>query len=102
MQVQRYFVERAFRDAKQQLGMDQYQVRSYSAWHKHMALMMMALLFIQLEKVVVNPKQVMFSTQDVVKVITCLILHPTDLNRIIKLILTKNNTLFTKIRYLTK
>jgi SRSO17 transposase len=102
MQGQRYFVERAFRDAKQQLGMDQYQVRGYSAWHKHMALVMMALLFVQLEKVVVDPEQVKFSTQDVVKVITCLILNPSDFNRIIKQIQTKNKTLFAKIRYLTK
>lgn len=45
MQAQRYFVERAFRDAKQELGTDQYQVRGYAAWHKHMALVMMAQLF---------------------------------------------------------
>jgi SRSO17 transposase len=102
MQGQRYFVERAFRDAKQQLGMDQYQVRSYSAWHKHMALVMMAHLFIQLEKAFINPTHVQVSTQDVVKVISCLITHPTELNKVIKLILTKNKTLFAKIRYLTK
>ena len=57
MQAQRYFVERAFRDAKQQLGMDQYQVRGYSAWHKHMALVMMAQLFIRQEKVFIDSKQ---------------------------------------------
>jgi hypothetical protein len=30
-------VEQAFREAKQELVMDQYQVRGYGAWHKHMA-----------------------------------------------------------------
>lgn len=102
MQGQRYFVERAFQDAKQQLGLDQYQVRSYDAWHKHMALVMMAQLFTQLEKVVINPKRLAVSTQDIVKVITCLIVNPTALDKLINQILIKNKTLFAKIRYLTK
>lgn len=102
MQGQRYFVERAFQDAKQQLGLDQYQVRSYSAWHKHMAMVMMAQLFTQLEKVTINPKRLVVSTQDIVKVITCLIVNPVALEKLVKQILVKNKTLFAKIRYLTK
>ena len=102
MQAQRYFVERAFRDAKQELGMDQYQVRGYCAWHKHMALVMMAQLFIQQEKVLIDPKQIAVSTQDVVKIITLLILPQKNLNQVIQQIITKNKTLFAKIRYLTK
>lgn len=102
MQAQRYFVERSFRDAKQELGMDQYQVRSYSAWHKHMALVMMAQLFIQTEKSYINPKQVQVSTEDIVKVMTLLILPPKKIDQILKEIILKNKTLFAKIRYLTK
>ena len=45
MQGQRYFVERSFQDAKSHLGMGQYQVRSWQSWHHHMALVMMAMLF---------------------------------------------------------
>ena len=45
IQRQRYWIERAFQDAKQQAGMDEYQARSWKAWHHHMALVMMALLF---------------------------------------------------------
>jgi SRSO17 transposase len=45
-QMQRYWVERAFQDVKEQLGMHQYQVRSYMAWYHHVALTMMALHFI--------------------------------------------------------
>jgi hypothetical protein len=45
MQGQRYFVERSFQDAKSYLGMGQYQVRSWQSWHHHMALVMMAMLF---------------------------------------------------------
>jgi len=44
--MQRYWVERAFQEIKEQLGMAQYQVRSWLAWHHHIALTMMALDFI--------------------------------------------------------
>jgi SRSO17 transposase len=45
-QMQRYWVERAFQDVKEQLGLHQYQVRSWIAWYHHVALTMMALHFI--------------------------------------------------------
>lgn len=45
-QMQRYWVERAFQNVKEQLGLHQYQVRSWKAWHHHIALTMMALHFI--------------------------------------------------------
>lgn len=44
-QMQRYWVERAFQNVKEQLGLHQYQVRSWQAWHHHIALTMMALHF---------------------------------------------------------
>lgn len=50
-QMQRYWVERAFQNAKQQLGLHQYQVRSWKAWHHHIALTLMALHFVlQIQK----------------------------------------------------
>jgi len=45
MQGQRFFVERALQDAKSHAGMDHYQVRGWRAWHHHMSLVMMAMLF---------------------------------------------------------
>ncbi len=45
MQGQRYFVERAFQDAKGAAGMDQYQIRGWQSWHHHMSLVMMSMLF---------------------------------------------------------
>lgn len=50
MHSQRYFIERSFQDTKQQLGLNEYQVRGYAGWHRHMAMCMMGLLFIQMEK----------------------------------------------------
>ena len=45
-QMQRYWVERAFQNVKEQLGMHQYQVRSWRAWYHHIALSLMALHFL--------------------------------------------------------
>lgn len=50
MHSQRYFIERSFQELKQQLGLNQYQVRGYEGWHRHMFMCMMGLLFIQMEK----------------------------------------------------
>ena len=51
MQRQRYWVERTFEDAKSECGMADYQVRKWSAWHHHMALVMMAMVFMLSEKI---------------------------------------------------
>jgi len=49
--LQRFWVERAFEDAKSECGMADYQVRKWSAWHHHMALVMMTMLFMLSEKI---------------------------------------------------
>jgi SRSO17 transposase len=102
MQGQRYFVEQEFREAMQELGMDQYQVRGYKAWHKHMALVMMAQLYVQKIKVCINSAEVEVTTQDVVTVIKFLLLPTKKLEQVIHQIQTKNKTVLAKIRYLTK
>lgn len=45
MQAQRFWIERAFQDAKSHIGMAQYQARQWQSWHRHMALVMMAMQF---------------------------------------------------------
>jgi hypothetical protein len=45
MQGQRDRVERAFQDGKSQTGLRHDQARARCAWHPHMALPMMAMLF---------------------------------------------------------
>ena len=45
-QVQRYWVERALQDVKDGLGMDEYQFRKWRAWHHHVALTMLAALYV--------------------------------------------------------
>lgn len=51
MQRQRYWVERTFEDGKSECGMADYQVRKWSAWHHHMALVMMSMVFMLSEKI---------------------------------------------------
>ena len=51
MQRQRYWVERTFEDGKSECGMADYQVRKWNAWHHHMALVMMAMLFMLSERI---------------------------------------------------
>jgi SRSO17 transposase len=51
MQRQRFWVERTFEDAKSECGMSDYQVRKWSAWHHHMALVMMAMLLMLSERI---------------------------------------------------
>jgi hypothetical protein len=45
MQAQRFWIERAFQDAKSHVGMADYQARMWPPWHHHMALVMMAMQF---------------------------------------------------------
>lgn len=44
--MQRYWCERAYQNVKEQLGLHQYQVRSWRAWYHHIALTLMALHFV--------------------------------------------------------
>lgn len=50
MQSQRYFIERAFQVAKQEMGRSQYQLSGWLAWHHHIALVMMSVQFVLTEK----------------------------------------------------
>jgi SRSO17 transposase len=50
MQRQRFWIERTFEDAKSECGMADYQVRKWTAWYHHMALVMMAMLFMLTER----------------------------------------------------
>ncbi len=46
MQGQRFFIEHTYKEGKNQVGLGDYQVRSWQAFHRHIALCMMALNFL--------------------------------------------------------
>lgn len=50
MQGQRYWIERTFEDGKSETGMADYQMRGWLGWQHHMALVMMAMLFMLQER----------------------------------------------------
>jgi len=68
-QAQRYFVERGFEDAKQEAGMSQYQVRGWLAWHHHIALVMLSMLFVLTEKIEYKNEYPLLSARDVREII---------------------------------
>lgn len=49
-QGQRFKVEQSFQEAKQELGMDDYQVRGWRGWHHHITITLMAMCFLVEEK----------------------------------------------------
>lgn len=50
MQAQRHWIERSSEDAKSELGLAEYRVRKWRAWHHHMALVSL-MLFVLKERV---------------------------------------------------
>jgi SRSO17 transposase len=65
MQAQRYWVERAFQDGKSECGMADYQVRKWRAWHHHMALVFMAMLFMLEERIRAKDTHPLLSCSDI-------------------------------------
>ena len=65
MQAQRYFVERAFQESKSDIGMSEYQVRGWKAWHHHMAMCMMAQAYILSEKMRLREEMPLLSAYDI-------------------------------------
>lgn len=68
MQAARHFVERAFEDAKGACGMADYQVRGFNAWHHHMALVMVALMFLAKERLAHRDTASLLSCNDLVEI----------------------------------
>jgi len=71
MQGQRFWVERSFQDGKSQAGLADYQVRGWKAWHHHIALVMMAMLFLLKERIEQKSHYPLLSCADV----ECLLAH---------------------------
>jgi len=65
MQAQRYWVEHAFEVAKGECGMSDYEVCFWTGWHHHMALAMMAQLFLLTEAVHNEEEYPLLSPKDI-------------------------------------
>jgi SRSO17 transposase len=65
MQGQRYWIERALQQGKQDVGLGDYQVRGWRGWHHHMALVMMAMLFALEERLLHQQTRPLLSGTDI-------------------------------------
>jgi SRSO17 transposase len=65
MQGQRFWIERAFQDGKSNAGLGDYQVRSWTAWHHHMAMVMIAMLFMLEERIEMQDDHPLLSSSDI-------------------------------------
>jgi SRSO17 transposase len=65
MQGQRYWVEHALRQGKQDVGLGDYQVRGWRGGHHHLALVMMAMLFLLEERQLHQQTRPLLSGRDI-------------------------------------
>jgi len=65
----RYWIERGFQDGKTSVGMGDYQVRGWVGWHHHMAMVMLAQLFLLKERRVHMLEVELLSCNDVVELL---------------------------------
>lgn len=73
MQGQRFWIERSFQDAKSNCGMADYQVRGWRGWHHHMAMVMLAMLFMVKERLHHQDTLPLLSVADIVVVMSVLL-----------------------------
>ncbi|MCQ1539576.1 hypothetical protein FTO68_11380 [Methanocalculus taiwanensis] len=73
MQSDRFWIERSFQDANKLAGMNEYQVRNWNAWHHHMALVLLAMLWITQELIQARSVRKKLTMHDIVRIIKCLI-----------------------------
>lgn len=64
-QCNRYWVERSFDDAKNELGLSGYQIRKWNAWQHHQSLTMMACMYMLTLKIARKPEYEMMSLRDI-------------------------------------
>jgi SRSO17 transposase len=69
IQAQRYWVERSFQDSKTSCGMSDYQARRWRSWHHHMALVMMAMLFMLEQRLLYKDSHPLLSCSDIISLL---------------------------------
>ena len=75
-QRQRYWIENSFGEAKSELGLDEYEVRSWLGWHRHITLCMLGQLFVTEERLVEREEIPLLSTRDLCSAMYALLIDP--------------------------
>jgi SRSO17 transposase len=69
MQSQRFWIERAFQDAKSELGLADYELRGWTGWHHHVALVCLAQLFTVVERRLSRKSRPLLSVRDITELL---------------------------------
>ena len=69
MQGQRFWIERTFEDAKGQCGLADYQALGWRAWHHHVTMVMLAMLFIAEQRAAHQPGLHLLTPRDIVEML---------------------------------
>jgi SRSO17 transposase len=69
MQSQRFWIERAFQDAKSELGLADYELRGWPGWHHHVALVCLAQLFTVIERRLAKDTRPLLSVRDITELL---------------------------------
>jgi SRSO17 transposase len=69
MQGHRYWIERTFEDAKGACGLSDYQALGWRAWHHHVTMVMMAMLFIAKQRIANHKEIDLLSPRDIVEML---------------------------------
>lgn len=104
-QGQRHFIERNFQNSKSHLGMSDYQMRQWTGWYRHMAMVALAGLFVMEERLL-SGKQSLLSTRDVVQILDWYFRESPTLESIIEQVKKRHSrrkrATASKIKKLTK
>jgi len=69
MSSSRFWIERAFEDGKGIAGLADYQVRSWTGWHHHMTMTLLAMLYILMLMLDMGEKAEFLTVQDVKEIL---------------------------------
>jgi SRSO17 transposase len=89
-QGSRFFVERAFQDGKSHAGMAQYQARGWRAWHHHMAMVSLALLFMMEQRLLLGQHAPLLSAADIVELLDWRLARPRTEIQVVASIQTRH------------
>src|SRR5260370_35427758 len=73
MQGQRYWVERVFEDAKGECGLADYQALGWRAWHHHVTMVVLAMLFIAQQRAAHHDEIDLLTARDIVEIRTAIL-----------------------------
>ena len=98
-QSQRFWVEKAIKDCKDALGMDEYQTRRWRAWHHQVSLTMLAAAFLMKLKIEKGEELPLLSVYDVKDLVTVILpVKKPDLESMWTIVLARHERKATALR----